>query len=75
MNNRLCTLTTVMQAILILTYSVSNKDLLENKNYITLHDSEHMCIRPISLTLRRKPDPSLHTNLHVLDELLDVPVF
>jgi len=37
MNNRLCTLTTVMQAILILTYSVSNKDLLENKNYITLH--------------------------------------
>jgi hypothetical protein len=37
MNNRLCTLTTVMQAIFILTYSVPNKDLLENKNYITLH--------------------------------------
>jgi len=29
MNNRLCTLTIVMQAMLILTCSVSNKDLLE----------------------------------------------
>ena len=45
MNNRLCTLTTVMQAILILTYSVSNKDLLENKNYITLHKDHSIQVK------------------------------